>query len=63
MKQLLTWCASHALLEKKTNNTGDEGSARAVARVIQEELLKDFQNRAEISDWFNRVSHEFVSKD
>lgn len=26
-----------------------------LARVIQEELLKDFSTRSEMSDWFNRV--------
>lgn len=26
-----------------------------IARVIQEELLKDFSTRSEMSDWFNRV--------
>lgn len=26
------------------------------ARAIQEELLKDFANKSELSDWFSRVS-------
>jgi len=40
------------------------------ARVIQEELLKDFSKKSEMSDWFNRVScanraqvSDFVSDD
>ncbi|KAI9889749.1 MAG: hypothetical protein M1814_004951 [Vezdaea aestivalis] len=54
MKQLLTWCATRVMGEKAAYASGVEGSARAAARVIQEELLKDIANRSEMSDWFNR---------
>lgn len=30
----------------------------AIARVIQEELLKDFANRSEMSDWFGREDEQ-----
>ena len=30
-----------------------------IARVIQEELLKDFSSRSELSDWFSRVRFSF----
>ncbi|KAI9812909.1 MAG: hypothetical protein M1827_004427 [Pycnora praestabilis] len=53
MKQLLTWCGTRALGEKPVYSSKDVG-ARQAARVIQEELLKDFSNRSEMSDWFNR---------
>jgi kinetochore protein Mis13/DSN1 len=33
---------------------GSEADVWFVARVIQEELLKDLANRSEMSDWFNR---------
>lgn len=29
-----------------------------VARAIQESILKDFSNRSEMSDWFNREETE-----
>jgi kinetochore protein Mis13/DSN1 len=55
MRQLLTWCATRAMGEKSTgSNTGKESEILA-ARVIQEELLKDFSNKSEMSDWFSRV--------
>ncbi|KAI9680668.1 MAG: hypothetical protein M1817_004108 [Caeruleum heppii] len=53
MKQLLTWCATRALGEKPRYE-GKDGNARQAARVIQEELIKDFANRSEMSDWFSR---------
>ncbi|KAI9772993.1 MAG: hypothetical protein M1839_002263 [Geoglossum umbratile] len=53
MKQLLTWCGTRALGEKPSYSSGD-GNAKLAARVIQEELLKDFSTRSEMSDWFNR---------
>lgn len=54
MRQLLTWCGTRALIEKPTYSR-DDGNARLAARVIQEELLKDFSSRSELSDWFSRV--------
>ncbi|KAL9096043.1 MAG: hypothetical protein Q9165_001565, partial [Trypethelium subeluteriae] len=53
MKQLLTWCGTRALPSKPSGIV--EGSnAIMAARVIQEELLKEFSSRSELSDWFNR---------
>ncbi|RDI88200.1 hypothetical protein Vi05172_g2136 [Venturia inaequalis] len=56
MKQLLTWCGTRALPEKAHGGTGDAGEmlAKDSARHISEELLKDFANKAELSDWFSR---------
>ncbi|TID18715.1 hypothetical protein E2P81_ATG05697 [Venturia nashicola] len=56
MKQLLTWCGTRALPEKAHGGTGDAGEmlAKDSARHISEELLKDFANKAEMSDWFSR---------
>ncbi|KAJ8111086.1 hypothetical protein OPT61_g6230 [Boeremia exigua] len=53
MKQLLTWCGSQALPEKPS---GDVKNANAImaARAIQQELIDDFANRPELSDWFSR---------
>ncbi|KAI9812533.1 MAG: hypothetical protein M1832_000383 [Thelocarpon impressellum] len=53
MKQLLTWCGTRALGDKPSFAAAD-GNARLAARVIQEELLRDFSNRSEMSDWFAR---------
>ncbi|KAI9705077.1 MAG: hypothetical protein M1836_006860 [Candelina mexicana] len=53
MKQLLTWCGARALGDKPSYSDGDV-SARQAARVIQEELLKEFSNVSEMSDWFSR---------
>lgn len=56
MKQLLTWCGTRALPEKAHGGTGDAGEmlAKDSARHISEELLKDFANKPEMSDWFSR---------
>ncbi|KAK4992218.1 hypothetical protein LTR66_006331 [Elasticomyces elasticus] len=55
MKQLLSWCGTRALPEKPGGDiSAEESSARLAARVIQEELLKEFQNKSEMSDWFSR---------
>ncbi|EFQ98463.1 Mis12-Mtw1 family protein [Nannizzia gypsea CBS 118893] len=54
MRQLLTWCATRALGEKPTGSRSEDESARLAARVIQEELLKDFGDRSDLSDWFSR---------
>ncbi|KAF1982482.1 hypothetical protein K402DRAFT_397563 [Aulographum hederae CBS 113979] len=55
MKQLLIWCGTRALPEKAVAS-GDTNAVLAAdaARHIQEELLKDFANKSEMSDWFNR---------
>ncbi|KAL1998462.1 hypothetical protein VTN02DRAFT_6129 [Thermoascus thermophilus] len=58
MRQLLTWCATRALGEKPSGSRSDDESARLAARVIQEELLKDFANVSELSDWFGREDKE-----
>ncbi|KAL9582312.1 MAG: hypothetical protein Q9212_003370, partial [Teloschistes hypoglaucus] len=53
MKQLLTWCGTRALGEKPSTSR-DDFSARQAAREIQQQLLKDFSSKSELSDWFNR---------
>ncbi|KAL6715440.1 hypothetical protein ACLMJK_006401 [Lecanora helva] len=53
MKQLLTWCGTRAMGEKPSFPSEDS-NARLAAREIQNQLLKDFQKRSELSDWFNR---------
>lgn len=57
MKQLLTWCGERALGEKPAH--GADVSAAVLARLqaarhIQEQLLKDFGTKSEMSDWFSR---------
>jgi kinetochore protein Mis13/DSN1 len=55
-KQLLTWCASRALIDKpkptEASNT-IETIAIESARQIQEELIKDFATKSEFSDWWS----------
>ncbi|KAF2190195.1 hypothetical protein K469DRAFT_699805 [Zopfia rhizophila CBS 207.26] len=53
MKQLLTWCGSRALPEKPSGNVKDADAIMA-ARAIQQELIDDFSNKTELSDWFSR---------
>ncbi|KAI4191441.1 MAG: hypothetical protein L6R41_000092 [Letrouitia leprolyta] len=53
MKQLLTWCGTRALGEKPIS-TQPDFQARQAAREIQQQLLKDFSTKSEMSDWFNR---------
>ncbi|KAI9845165.1 MAG: hypothetical protein M1837_005050 [Sclerophora amabilis] len=53
MKQLLLWCGTRAMGDKPLYSSKDS-HARLAARVIQEDLLKDFSNRSDMSDWFNR---------
>ncbi|KAH7113871.1 kinetochore protein-like protein Mis13 [Dendryphion nanum] len=53
MKQLLTWCGSRALPEKPSGNVKDVNAIMA-ARAIQQELIDDFANKPELSDWFSR---------
>ncbi|KAJ5051895.1 uncharacterized protein L3040_001658 [Drepanopeziza brunnea f. sp. 'multigermtubi'] len=60
MKQLLTWTGERCMGEKPSYgdlNTKELLAARMVqdtARMVQEALLKDFANKSEFSDWFNR---------
>ncbi|GAD94625.1 Mis12-Mtw1 domain protein [Paecilomyces variotii No. 5] len=58
MRQLLTWCATRAMGDKPSGSRSDDESARLAARVIQEELLEDFANVSELSDWFDRQETE-----
>ncbi|KAL2115732.1 hypothetical protein VTJ04DRAFT_9987 [Mycothermus thermophilus] len=53
MKQLLIWCGEKALKKKPPHGT-KASSAVLGARAIQEQLLKDFGQRSEFSDWFVR---------
>lgn len=53
MKQLLTWCGERALGDKPAHG-GDGSAAVLAARHIQEQLLKEFGTRSEMSDWFSR---------
>ncbi|KAH8808084.1 Mis12-Mtw1 protein family-domain-containing protein [Xylogone sp. PMI_703] len=53
MKQLLTWTGERALGPKTSHGDVDAGAISA-ARYLQEALLKDFANKSEFSDWFNR---------
>ncbi|KAL2264757.1 hypothetical protein VTJ83DRAFT_7267 [Remersonia thermophila] len=53
MKQLLIWCGERALAKKPPHGT--KGSSAILgARAIQDQLLKDFGQRSEFSDWFVR---------
>lgn len=54
MRQLLTWCATRAMHPKPQGTSYAEASAKSVARVIEEELLKDIANKPELSEWFSR---------
>ena len=54
MKQLLTWCGSRALTERPDDQSKTDVNAILAARAIQDELLKDFTNRSDMSDWFSR---------
>ncbi|ERS99107.1 hypothetical protein HMPREF1624_04303 [Sporothrix schenckii ATCC 58251] len=53
MRQLLMWCGERALSEKPPHGSANS-SALLGARAIQDQLLKDFANRAEFSNWFGR---------
>ncbi|KAK0103959.1 hypothetical protein ONS96_005065 [Cadophora gregata f. sp. sojae] len=53
MKQLLTWTGERCMGEKPSHGDPNIGAVLA-ARMIQESLLKDFANKSEFSDWFNR---------
>ncbi|KAG0638844.1 Mis12-Mtw1 protein family-domain-containing protein [Tuber brumale] len=55
MKQLLSWCGKRALSHQTSPTAArEDGNARAVARIIEEEVLKDLLSNAELSSWFNR---------
>ncbi|KAL2834860.1 Mis12-Mtw1 protein family-domain-containing protein [Aspergillus cavernicola] len=54
MRQLLIWCATRAMGDKPSGSRSEDESARLAARVIQEELLKEFSNNSELSNWFGR---------
>ncbi|KAH8424296.1 Mis12-Mtw1 family protein [Aspergillus melleus] len=54
MRQLLTWCATRALGEKLTGSGAEDASVHLAARVIQEEILKEFSTNSELSNWFSR---------
>ncbi|KAJ6014726.1 hypothetical protein N7540_009317 [Penicillium herquei] len=56
MRQLLIWCATRALGEKPSGSkySQEDQSARLAARVIQDELLKDFSSNSDLSNWFSR---------
>jgi kinetochore protein Mis13/DSN1 len=56
MRQLLTWSATRALPEKVHGGNGDANEIFTLeaARSIIEDLLKDFSNNPEMSDWFSR---------
>ena len=53
MRQLLMWCGERALSEKPPHGSLNS-SAILGARAIQDQLLRDFSNRAEFSNWFGR---------
>ncbi|KAL5336125.1 Mis12-Mtw1 protein family-domain-containing protein [Aspergillus crustosus] len=54
MRQLLIWCATRAMGDKPSGSRSEDESARLAARVIQEELLKEFGGNSELSNWFAR---------
>ena len=56
MRQLLIWCGTRALIEKPSfTSTSEDTNAKLAAREIQQQLLKDFSAKSEMSDWFSRV--------
>ncbi|OJI88133.1 hypothetical protein ASPTUDRAFT_136313 [Aspergillus tubingensis CBS 134.48] len=54
MRQLLIWCGTRAMGDKPSGSRSEDESARLAARVIQEELLKEFSSNSELSNWFGR---------
>ncbi|PYI07940.1 hypothetical protein BO78DRAFT_406202 [Aspergillus sclerotiicarbonarius CBS 121057] len=54
MRQLLIWCGTRAMGDKPSGSRSEDESARLAARVIQEELLKEFSTNSELSNWFGR---------
>ena len=63
MKQLLTWCGTRSLDQKRKGVEFEDGTAMNAALVIEEELLKDLANRSELSDWFSREDVVEVPKE
>ncbi|KAF2453618.1 Mis12-Mtw1 protein family-domain-containing protein [Lineolata rhizophorae] len=57
MKQLLSWCGTRALPEKPSGHVPDSNAIMA-ARAIQQELLDDFSNKSEMSNWFDREEQD-----
>ncbi|KAL8872778.1 MAG: hypothetical protein Q9174_001654, partial [Haloplaca sp. 1 TL-2023] len=53
MKQLLTWCGTRAMGDKPSSSMPDF-QARQAAREIQQQILKDFSTKSDMSDWFSR---------
>ncbi|KAL4809947.1 Mis12-Mtw1 protein family-domain-containing protein [Aspergillus unguis] len=54
MRQLLIWCGTRAMVDKPSGSRSGDESARLAARVIQEELIKDFSSNSELHNWFSR---------
>ncbi|KAF8436413.1 Mis12-Mtw1 protein family-domain-containing protein [Terfezia claveryi] len=54
MKQLLVWCAKRATTPLPPNKLGGDGNAHAIARIIQEEIMKNLLEKSELSNWFKR---------
>ncbi|KAJ5396976.1 hypothetical protein N7509_005089 [Penicillium cosmopolitanum] len=54
MRQLLIWCATRALGDKPSSFHQEDQSAHLAARVIQEDLQKEFSSNSNLSDWFSR---------
>ncbi|KAJ5197793.1 uncharacterized protein N7498_006910 [Penicillium cinerascens] len=54
MRQLLIWCATRALGDKRLGSHSDDQSARLAARAIQEDLVKEFSSNSGLSNWFSR---------
>ncbi|KAI1003328.1 hypothetical protein K3495_g4877 [Podosphaera aphanis] len=53
MKQLLTWTGERCLGPKPSHGNSQD-AAELAARHVKESLLKDFAQKSELSDWFNR---------
>ncbi|KZZ91601.1 Mis12-Mtw1 family protein [Ascosphaera apis ARSEF 7405] len=55
MRQLLTWCAMRAIVQAHAVDVAeDEKGAVLAARIIEDEIIKEFSIRSELSDWFGR---------
>lgn len=61
MRQLLMWCGARAL-GSKPSFAIDDSEVRLAAWQIQQELLKDFASKTELSDWFSRVCFDRSSR-
>ncbi|TWU72540.1 hypothetical protein ED733_004074 [Metarhizium rileyi] len=53
MKQLLMWCGERALPNKPPHGTPNSNAILG-ARAIQDQILKDFAQRTDFSNWFSR---------